>query len=128
MADIAITGLCKSYGATDVVRGLDLTVGDGEVVCLLGPSGCGKTTTLRMIAGLEAPTSGRIAIGGETVSDRGVWVPPERRRLGMVFQSYAVWPHLDVLANVAFPLRIAGARDADARALAAARQVHLGGL
>ncbi len=130
MADVRLTGLAKRYGATDVVRGLDLHVQDGEVLCLLGASGCGKTTTLRMVAGLEEPTSGTVAIGGEVVSGPGVWVPPERRKLGMVFQSYAVWPHLDVLANVAYPLKVAGmARaEADRRALSALEQVKLPGL
>ncbi len=130
MADVTLSGLHKRYGDNPVVRGLDLHIGDGEVMCLLGPSGCGKTTTLRMVAGLETPTAGEVAIGGETVSGPGRWVPPERRRLGMVFQSYAVWPHMDVLANVCFPLTIAGVRAAEAaeRARAALAQVQLAGL
>ncbi len=79
----------------------------GEIVVLLGPSGCGKTTTLRCVAGLEHPTSGEIAIGGDVVSApaRGVLVPPRLRNIGMVFQSYAVWPHMTVRQNVGYPLR-----------------------
>ena len=130
MADVLLSALHKSYGAVQVVRGVDLHVADGEVVSLLGPSGCGKTTTLRMIAGLERPSGGEIHIGGERVAGPSTFVPPERRRLGMVFQSYAVWPHLDVLANVRFPCTIAGASraEADARARAALAQVQLVGL
>jgi ABC-type Fe3+/spermidine/putrescine transport system ATPase subunit len=89
-----------------VVRGLTLEVREGELVSLLGPSGCGKTTTLRMLAGLEHPDAGVIRIGGEVVAGPGVRVPPERRGLGMVFQSYAVWPHRTVEANVAYPLAL----------------------
>jgi ABC-type Fe3+/spermidine/putrescine transport system ATPase subunit len=106
MAAIALENLVKSFGATPVVRGLTLDVREGELVSLLGPSGCGKTTTLRMLAGLEHPDSGVIRIGGETVVGPGVRVPPEKRGLGMVFQSYAVWPHRSVEANVAYPLAL----------------------
>jgi iron(III) transport system ATP-binding protein len=106
MAALALERLFKSYGATPVVRGLSLDVREGEFVSLLGPSGCGKTTTLRMLAGLEHPDSGVIRIGGETVAGPGVRVPPERRGLGMVFQSYAVWPHRSVEQNVAYPLTL----------------------
>ena len=79
----------------------------GEIVVLLGPSGCGKTTTLRCVAGLEHPTGGRISIGGRVVSEpeRGVLVSPRERDIGMVFQSYAVWPHMTVRQNVAYPLK-----------------------
>lgn len=128
MADIEIIGLRKAYGENAVVRALDLHIADGEVVCLLGPSGCGKTTTLRMVAGLETPTAGTIRIGGETVYAQNVLVPPERRRLGMVFQSYAVWPHMRVLENVAYPLTLRGIADASDKARAALRQVKLHGL
>jgi iron(III) transport system ATP-binding protein len=106
MAAISLEGLVKAYGAQPVVRGLSLEVRAGELVSLLGPSGCGKTTTLRMLAGLEHPDAGLIRIGGETVAGPGVRVPPERRGLGMVFQSYAVWPHRSVEANVAYPLTL----------------------
>ena len=92
MARVTIRNLCKAFGTTDAVGGISLDVADGEFVSLLGPSGCGKTTTLRMIAGLETPTGGEILIGDRVVSApaRGILVAPEARRLGMVFQSYAV--------------------------------------
>ena len=98
----------QSHGTTTVaVDNLDLTLERGEFICLLGPSGCGKTTTLRAIAGLETPTRGVIEIGDQVVfsSESGTYVPTERRGLGMVFQSYAVWPHMTVAENVGFPLR-----------------------
>jgi iron(III) transport system ATP-binding protein len=81
-------------------------VASGEFYTLLGPSGCGKTTTLRCVAGLDPPDAGRISVGGQTVSAPGVFVPPHRRDIGMVFQSYAIWPHMTVFENVAFPLRV----------------------
>jgi iron(III) transport system ATP-binding protein len=110
MASVTLENIHKSYGDVKVVRGVDLAIADGEFVALLGPSGCGKTTTLRMIAGLEEPTDGRVLIGDEVVSDpsANIFIPPEKRRLGMVFQSYAVWPHMSVAQNVAYPLKLAG--------------------
>jgi ABC-type Fe3+/spermidine/putrescine transport system ATPase subunit len=92
------------------VRDVSLEVSDGEIVTLLGPSGCGKTTMLRMVAGLETPDSGIIRFGERTVNDasRGLMIPPDKRDIGMVFQSYAVWPHMTVGENVAFPLRARG--------------------
>ncbi|MEQ1506769.1 MAG: ABC transporter ATP-binding protein [Myxococcota bacterium] len=128
MAELALTGIHKAYGPVEVVRGIDWTVRHGELVCLLGGSGCGKTTTLRMIAGLEAPSAGRIAIDGVVVSDGPAVTPPERRQLGMVFQSYAVWPHLTVLRNVTFPLERAGVADPVPRAREALAAVHLDAL
>ncbi len=104
MAAVALTGISFSYGKTRVLAGIDLKVGSGELFCLLGPSGCGKTTILRLVAGFLAPAAGRIGIDG--VDQTGI--ATERRGLGMVFQHYALWPHLDVAANVAFPLEIAG--------------------
>ncbi|OLT18862.1 hypothetical protein BJF78_11780 [Pseudonocardia sp. CNS-139] len=117
MAQIDLTGLTKRFdaGAAAVDR-LDLTIRDGEFLSLLGPSGCGKTTTLRCLAGLERPTGGEIHFDGAPVVARAVFVPPERRHLGMVFQSYALWPHMTVFDNVAYPLR-RGAR-ADRREIA----------
>ncbi|MBN8467760.1 ABC transporter ATP-binding protein [Corallococcus exiguus] len=106
MAAIVLEDLVKAYGGTPVVRGLSLQVGQGELVSLLGPSGCGKTTTLRMLAGLEHPDAGVIRLGEEVVAGPGVRVPPEKRGLGMVFQSYAIWPHRSVEANVAYPLSL----------------------
>jgi iron(III) transport system ATP-binding protein len=108
---IAIRNLWKTYGraggGVQAVRGLTLEVPASAFYVLLGPSGCGKTTTLRCVAGLERPDEGEIRIGGTVVWSRadGRWVPPEERGVGMVFQSYAVWPHLNVWDNVAFPLR-----------------------
>lgn len=103
-------GLVKRYDGvpTPAVAGVDLEVPPGAFVTLLGPSGCGKSTTLRMLVGLERPTAGVVGLDDETFSDttRGAWVPPHRRNLGMVFQSYAIWPHMTVWDNVAFPLRV----------------------
>lgn len=110
---LEIEGLRKSFGAgaarVNAADGVDLAVGAGTLLTMLGPSGCGKTTTLRCIAGLERPDAGRIVIGGRVMVDteRGVFVPPSERGIGMVFQSYAIWPHMSVFENVAFPLRVA---------------------
>jgi len=107
VGDIVIEGLEKTFASTRVLHALDLHIRQGEFVTLLGPSGCGKTTTLRCVAGLETPTSGRIRIGSQTVVDsaRADFIPAHKRRVGMVFQSYAIWPHMSALANVEFPLR-----------------------
>lgn len=110
-APLLIENLVKTFaGGRPAVDGLSLAVEDGEIAVLLGPSGCGKTSTLRCVAGLEQPEGGRIVIDGREVvaADRGLFVPPQRRDLGMVFQSYAIWPHLDVRENVAYPLRRRG--------------------
>jgi iron(III) transport system ATP-binding protein len=98
----------KTFGGVRAVDEVSLDAEEGTFLTLLGPSGCGKTTTLRMIAGLERNDFGRIQIGDRLVSspDDGVFVPPERRNIGMVFQSYAIWPHMSVFDNVAYPLRI----------------------
>ena len=98
----------KSFGTVNAVDGVSFTIQRGEIFTLLGPSGCGKTTTLRLVAGLEDPDSGEISIAGKAVAvpSRGFYLPPEKRQLGMVFQSYAIWPHLSVFENVAFPLRV----------------------
>jgi iron(III) transport system ATP-binding protein len=105
---IELDRLSKSFGSEAAVHGVSLSVADGEFVTLLGPSGCGKTTTLRCIAGLERPTAGEIRIGGEIVAsaERGIYLNPEDRNIGMVFQSYAVWPHMTVFDNVAYGLRV----------------------
>ena len=89
----------------NAVDGVNFSVQRGEIFTLLGPSGCGKTTTLRLVAGLEEPDDGEIYIDGKIVAapQRGLFLPPEKRQLGMVFQSYAIWPHLTVFENVAFP-------------------------
>ncbi|WP_201836557.1 ABC transporter ATP-binding protein [Microvirga zambiensis] len=108
MSRVIIDRVSKSYGAHKAVHEISLSVDDGEFLTLLGPSGCGKTTTLRMIAGLEQTSHGRVIIGNRIVDEveNGVWVPPERRGLGMVFQSYAIWPHMTVFDNVAYPLQV----------------------
>jgi iron(III) transport system ATP-binding protein len=108
MARVEIQGLTKSYGENEVLRDLNIEVGEGEFLTLLGPSGCGKTTTLRCVAGLERADGGEIRIGGTVVASAAgrVFVPPNRRDIGMVFQSYALWPHMTVAGNVAYPLRM----------------------
>jgi iron(III) transport system ATP-binding protein len=111
-ADLVVTHLEKRFAALarPAVDDVSFTVATGEILVLLGPSGCGKTTTLRMVAGLEKPTAGEIAIGGRTVVrvSTGEFVPPQHREIGMVFQSYAVWPHMTVFDNIAYPLRRRG--------------------
>src|SRR5262245_23097304 len=99
---VSLSSITKSFGALAVVNNLSLEIVDGEFVVFLGPSGCGKTTTLRIISGLEQPTSGDIRIDGQRVND----VAPQRRDIAMVFQSYALYPHLTVAQNIAYPLRV----------------------
>ena len=108
MSEVRIEHVFKRFGDVTAVSDFDLTVKDGEFVSLLGPSGCGKTTSLRMIAGFERATEGEIYIGDHCVSShiKNTFVPPEKRDIGMVFQSYAVWPHMTVTENVAYPLKI----------------------
>src|ERR1700761_2209822 len=119
MSNVILEKVSRNFGAFAAVADVDLRVNEGEFVTLLGPSGCGKTTTLRMVAGLEQNTGGRISIGNEVVSDaaRGVFVASEHRRLGMVFQSYAIWPHMTVFENVAYPLRVRRRSTAEIRDL-----------
>ena len=104
MADVRIERLRKSFGPVEVLKDIDLEVEDGSFLVLVGPSGCGKSTLLRAIAGLEPVTSGAISIGGREVND----LPPAKREIAMVFQSYALYPHMDVAANMGFGLRFAG--------------------
>jgi iron(III) transport system ATP-binding protein len=106
-ADLVIScaGLTKTYGNTVALDGFDLEVQRGTILGLLGPSGSGKTTALRVIAGFESPDAGVVSISGDQVAGAGAWVPPEQRRVGMVFQDYALFPHLDVAANVGFGLK-----------------------
>jgi iron(III) transport system ATP-binding protein len=132
MSEIVVQGLQKRFGAEIAVNDISFTVKEGEFVSLLGPSGCGKTTTLRCIAGLEFPDSGTILIDGiplTSVSQR-IFVPPEKRNLGMVFQSYAVWPHMTVGENVAYGLkaRRISRGDVASRVQEALRLVGLEGL
>lgn len=128
---LRVRGLEMGYGDLPVLREFDLEAERGEFLALLGPSGCGKTTALRAIAGFERPQAGTIEIGGELVCDASVpggrWIPPEGRRVGMVFQDYALFPHLSVARNVAFGLPRNG-RDRDARVRAALAMVGLEGL
>ncbi|WP_158804979.1 MULTISPECIES: ABC transporter ATP-binding protein [unclassified Acidisoma] len=126
MPGVTIEGLQKWYGGSQVIRDLHLTIPDGAFVALVGPSGCGKSTTLRMIAGLEMPSGGRIYIGSEDVTAR----PPAKRGVAMVFQSYALYPHMTVRDNLEFGLRVAGAKLADRvrRVTAAAEMLHLSDL
>ena len=105
MASVAIRDVRKAFGATTVIHGVDVAIGDGEFVVLVGPSGCGKSTLLRMIAGLENITSGEIHIGERLVND----LPPKERDVAMVFQNYALYPHMTVAANMAFSLKLRGA-------------------
>lgn len=129
---VRITGLRKVFSGSVAVDNVSFEVPCGSTTSLLGPSGCGKTTTLRAIAGLEAPDSGRISIGDTVVFDSklGVNIVPEKRELGMVFQSYAVWPHMTVGENVGFPLKVRRMRtnEADRRVRDALSLVGLGGL
>lgn len=117
MSGVLLEGVGKTFGDVTAVASLDLEIREGEFVTLLGPSGCGKTTTLRMIAGFERPTSGRISIGEQVVFDKAASrdVPPEKRHIGMVFQSYAVWPNRTVFGNVSYPLKIRKVGKSDLR-------------
>jgi len=108
MSSITFTDVTKSYGDVQVISSFSGVFADKEFVTLLGPSGCGKTTMLRMIAGFEKPTTGEIRIDDAVVSSPTAFVPPNERGIGMVFQSYAVWPHMNVFDNVAYPLKIQG--------------------
>jgi len=105
---LQLRGITKWFGAVKAVDDLSLQVEPGQTFTFLGPSGCGKTTTLRMIAGLEQPDGGEILLSGAPITSvpRRIYTPPERRRMGMVFQSYAIWPHMTVAENIAYPLRV----------------------
>jgi multiple sugar transport system ATP-binding protein len=124
MASVAIRDVRKSFGAAAVIHGVDVAIADGEFVVLVGPSGCGKSTLLRMIAGLENITSGEISIGGRVVNN----LPPKERDVAMVFQNYALYPHMTVGANMAFSLKLRGGpqKEIDARVQRAAEILGLG--
>lgn len=111
-AGVSITGLARVFDDGTGLHPTDLTIATGEFISILGPSGCGKSTLLRCIAGLETPQQGRIRFGENTVFDDGVNLSPRHRRIGMVFQDLALWPHLSAFENVAFPLRVTRRRDA----------------
>src|SRR5258706_15199156 len=106
MASVELRGLTKRYGALAVVDDVSLPIEHGTLVCLLGPSGCGKTTTLRLIAGFVEPTAGEILVGDQVISSPARTLPPERRNMSMIFQSYALWPHMTVAENVAYGLQL----------------------
>lgn len=106
MAFLELDGLTKNYSALTVVKGVNLSVAKGKLVCLLGPSGCGKTTTLRLIAGFVPATGGEVRVGGKVISSAHTTVPPEGRNMSMIFQSYALWPHMTVFDNVAYGLKL----------------------
>lgn len=112
---VEVSGLSKRFQSVVAVDEVNLHIAPGEFVALLGPSGCGKTTTLRCIAGLEMPTEGSIQIGGTTVLNmsQGIDLPPEKREIGFVFQSYAIWPHMTIEENIGFPLKMRGHRKSD---------------
>ncbi len=115
MANVTFRSITKQFGAFTAVNDVSFEIADGEFVCLLGPSGCGKTTTLRMIAGLEQPTSGRILIGAADVTE----AKPKERDIGMVFQDYALFPHMTIADNIAYPLKVRGVGQAERRRRAA---------
>jgi len=129
MARLSLEHVVKAFGAHRALDDVSLDVRDGELIAILGPSGCGKTTLLRQVAGFDKLDTGRIAIGEETVSAPDCHVPPERRRIGIVFQSYALWPHMSVAENVAYGLTVAGvpAAERTRRVAAALAQVELEG-
>jgi iron(III) transport system ATP-binding protein len=127
---VSLKGLTRRYGDVAAVDDLSLEVKPGELVALLGPSGCGKTTTLRLVAGFLAPEAGEIWVGDRCLSSAATVVPPERRRMAMIFQSYALWPHMTVAQNVAYGLRFKrglAAADRDRRVAAMLRVVQLAG-
>ena len=106
MASVELRGLTKRYGTIAVVDDISLAIEHGQLVCLLGPSGCGKTTTLRLIAGFVEPSAGEIRVGDKLISSPARTLPPERRNMSMIFQSYALWPHMTVAENVAYGLKL----------------------
>src|SRR5213595_986561 len=130
MPGVILKALTKRYGDVGAVDGLSLEVKPGELLALLGPSGCGKTTTLRLVAGFFRPEAGEIWVGERCLSSPTGVVPPERRRMAMIFQSYALWPHMTVAQNVAYGLRLKpglSRGDREARAREMLRVVQLDG-
>jgi iron(III) transport system ATP-binding protein len=106
LASVELRGLTKRFGSLAVVDDVSLRIDHGRLICLLGPSGCGKTTTLRLIAGFLEPTDGEILVGERLVSSRSRTLPPEQRKMSMIFQSYALWPHMTVAENITYGLRL----------------------
>jgi len=125
MSEVRLTGVSRSFGSTRAVDGVSLQVHSGELVAVLGPSGCGKTTLLRLIAGFERPAAGSVSVGGVEMAGPERFVPPDKRRIGMVFQDYALFPHLTVRSNVAFGL---ARRERDEREALTRRTLELVGL
>ncbi|TCK05678.1 ABC transporter ATP-binding protein [Marinobacterium mangrovicola] len=130
MANLILDNVSKYFGDQPAVDRLNLAIEPGEFVALLGPSGCGKTTMLRMLAGFETITGGSIRLGGQLLAGEGVHLPPEQRRMGMVFQSYALWPHMSVAQNVGYPLKMQKLADSERKrrigeALEAVQLTHL---
>jgi iron(III) transport system ATP-binding protein len=107
MTSASLLSVSKAYGKTPVLQDVSLNIKSGEFLAVLGPSGCGKTTLLRLLAGFETPNEGEVQLGDRTVASRGVMVPPEHRGLGIVFQNYALWPHMSVAQNVGYALKVA---------------------
>ena len=124
-AELTFENIVQTYGGVSVLDGVSLTVAPGELVCLLGHSGCGKTTLLRIAAGVEAPTAGRVLMDGFEVSGPAAFVEPERRGIGLMFQDYALFPHMTILQNVRFGLKDLSARQADIAARRALARVGL---
>lgn len=122
---LVMQGITHHFGTARVVDDVSLSIGPGELLCLLGPSGCGKTTTLRIAAGLETPSAGTVVLNGVTVSAPGIHLPPERRHVGFLFQDYALFPHLRVLGNVEFGIESLPAQQRRARALEMLEQVGM---
>ena len=130
MSFLQLNRLTKRYGTVNVVKGVDLSIDRGKLVCLLGPSGCGKTTTLRLIAGFVEPNDGEIRVGGRVMSSAQATLAPENRNMSMIFQSYALWPHMTVAENVGYGLSLRGLARSDianrvANILAATQLGHL---
>lgn len=115
MSAVEFKNVSKDYQGIQILKNISFKINDGEFVSFLGPSGCGKTTSLRMVAGLEKNSSGEILIGNELISspEKNIFLPTKDRKLGMVFQSYAIWPHMNIFENVAFPLRMMKTSESD---------------
>jgi iron(III) transport system ATP-binding protein len=126
-ASLTFEGVERRYGTSRALKGVSLDIAPGEVVCLLGPSGCGKTTLLRIASGIEKPSRGRVLINGQEVAGPTRFVPPEQRNVGLMFQDFALFPHLTILDNVAFGLRALPRADAEREALALLARVGLEG-
>jgi iron(III) transport system ATP-binding protein len=124
-ARLTFEGVARAYDSGQALRGFSLDIAPAEVVCLLGPSGCGKTTLLRIASGIEQPTAGRVLINDQEVAGPARFVPPEKRNVGLMFQDFALFPHLSILDNVAFGLKSLPREEARREALAALARVGL---